>query len=201
MNLNEMQTLWNSPGNRPPTATQQHLADKFTRQMLRRRRFQTFWLINSFVWLTLITTLAIWNVTAKKIAIGQEWALIPLLVVPWAFAIHFLRSHLKSATPIARGELSVADALRAALDSNRREQAHLKWVGVLFAILIPLLAVSVWQLWATGKVSAGRELTSMAIFFGGVLLISSAGVAARYFGRVLPQQRQLDAVLRELNEP
>jgi len=199
MNLNEMQSLWNSPGNRPPTAAQQQLADKFTRQMIRRRRFQTFWLIHTLVWLTLITGLAVWNVMAKKVALGQEWALIPLLLVPWAFAIHFLRRYLKPAAPIARGEVSVADSFRAALGSNRTEQSHLKLVGLLFAIMIPVLAVSMWQLRAADKVSA-REMTSMAIFFGGVLLVSGAGVAARYFGRLLPQQRQLNELLAELNE-
>lgn len=199
MNLNEMQSLWNSPGNRPPTVAQQQLADMFSRQMIRRRRFQSFWLIHTFVWLTLITGLAAWNVIAKKVALGQEWALIPLLAVPWAFAIHFLRRYQKPAAPIARGEVSVADSLRAALGSNRTEQTHLKLVGVLFAIMIPILAASVWQLRAADKVSP-HELTSMVIFFGGVVLVSGAGVAARYFGRVLPQQRQLNAVLRELNE-
>ena len=199
MNLNEMQSLWNSPGNRPPTAAQQQLADTFTRRMIRRRRFQFVWLIHTFIWLTLITVLAVWNVMEKKVAIGQEWGLIPLLLAPWAFAFHFLRRYLKPVTPMVRGEMSVADSLRAALGSNRSEQSHLKLVGVLFAIMIPVLALSMSQLQATGKVSA-RELTSMAIFFGGVLLVSSAGVAARYFGRVLPQQRQLNALLGELDE-
>ena len=72
-------------------------------------------------------------------------------------------------------------------------------MGLLFAIMIPVLAVSIWQLRTTDKVSA-REMTSMAIFFGGVLLVSGASVIARYFGRLLPQQRQLNALLAELNE-
>jgi hypothetical protein len=199
MNLNEIQNLWNSAGNRPPTAIQQQWADKFTRQMIRRRRFQSAWLINTFLWLTLVTVLAGWNVMKKKVALDQEWALFPLLIVPWAFAFHFLRRYLKPAAPIARGEISVAESLRAALNSNKAEQSHLKLVGVLFAIMIPVLAVSLWQLRATHKVLA-HELMSMVILFGGVLLVSSAGIAARYFGRVLPQQRQINALLAELNE-
>jgi hypothetical protein len=125
--------------------------------------------------------------------------LIPLLLLPWAFASHFLRRYLRPAAPIARGEVSVADAYRAALSSNRTEQSHLKLVGVMFALMIPVLAASLGQLQAAGKAS-GRELLSMGIFFGGVLLVSGAGIAARYFGRVLPQERQLNALLAELNE-
>jgi hypothetical protein len=197
MNLDEMQTLWKSPGNRP-TAVQQQLADKFTRRRIRRRRFQTAWLINTFVWLTLITVLAVWNVMEQKVAIGREWALIPMLIVPWAFAIHFLRRHLNPVPAIPGGELSVAGSFHAALVSNRTEQSHLKLVASLLVIMLPILGVSLWQLHAAGKASS-RELTTMAIFFGGVLLISGAGIAARYFGRVLPQQRQLNALLAELN--
>lgn len=199
MNLNELQSLWNSPGNRQPTSAQLQLANKFTRQMIRRHRFQTFWLIHVFVWLALITGLAAWNVMAKKVVFGQEWAVVPLLVVPWAFAIHFLRRHQKPTAAIARGEVSVGDSVRAALSSNRTEQSRLKLVGLLFAIMIPVLALSIWQLRAADKVSP-REMTSMAIFFGGVLLVSGAGVAARYVGRLLPQQRQLEDLLAELNE-
>jgi hypothetical protein len=65
--------------------------------------------------------------------------------------------------------------------------------------MIPVLAVTMWQLRETGKVSP-RELTSMLVLFGGVLLVSGAGVAARYFGRVLPQQQQLNALVAELNQ-
>jgi hypothetical protein len=123
--------------------------------------------------------------------------LFPLLIVPWAFAIHFLRRYLKPSVPVARGELSVTDSLRAALGSNQTARSHLRLVGGLFAIMIPLLAVSMQQLHAAGKVSS-RELVSMAVFFGGTLLLSAAGITARYFGRLLPQQRKLDALLAAL---
>jgi len=61
-----------------------------------------------------------------------------------------------------------------------------------------LMAVSAWQLQAAGKASP-RELTSMAIFFGGVLQVSGAGVATRYFGRLLPQTKQLEELLRQFD--
>ena len=197
MNLNEMQQDWNSPRNNLPTEPQQKLARQFTRQMIRRRRFQALWLINTFVWLTVITVLAIRTVAVGQTTPSQEWGLFPLLIVPWAFAFHFLRRHLKPVEPLALGELTVADSLRAALASNRTTQRHLKLVGVLFAIMLPLLVVAMQQLHTVGKVSA-RELTSMAALFAGVLLLSGAGIAARYFGRLLPQQKQLQALLAEL---
>jgi hypothetical protein len=196
MNFDELQNAWNTPDNNLPTAQQQALAQRFARQMVRRRRFQTIWLINTFVWLTLITILAIWTVTSGRTKLAQEWALLPLLVIPWAFAIHFLRRYLQSVKPIS-GESPVIDTLQAALRSNLANQTQLKAVGALYVLMIPCLALSMRQLESTGKI-AGRELISMAIFFGAILLVCAAGIAARYFTRLLPQQRQLDRVLSEL---
>ena len=197
MNFDELKNDWNSPRNNLPTEQQRALTEKFSRQMIRRRRFQTWWLIHTFVWLTLISGLAIGMIATGKANLTLEWGLVPLLLVPWAFAIHFLRRYQKPATPVIRGELPVRDSLNAALVSNRTHQSHLKLVGVLFVLMIPLLVLMIQQLHAAGKVSA-RELTSMALFFGATLLVCGIGIAARYFGCLLPQQRQLDAVLAEL---
>ena len=199
MNLNEMQNAWNSTHNNLPASEQQQLAERFTRQMIRRRRFQAIWLTNTFVWLTLITLAVGQTIASGKFNPAQEWAAFPLIIAPWAFAIYFLRRYLKPLVPIARGELSIAESFRAALDSNRAERKHLKLVAVLFVIVIPVLAVSVQQLHAAGKVSS-RELTSMVIFFGAVLLFSGVGIAARYFGRVLAEGRKLNALLAELKD-
>lgn len=199
MNFDELQQTWNSPRNNLPTEQQRALAEKFTRQMIRRRRFQTYWLIHTFVWLTLITGLAIVMIATGKTSLAQEWGLFPLLIVPWGFAIHFLRRHLKPRAPAARGESPVKDSLSAALISNRTHQSHLKLVGVLFVLMIPLLAVALQQLHAGGKVSA-RELTSMSLFFGATLLVCAAGITARYVGRLLPQQKQLEELLGHFDQ-
>lgn len=199
MNFDELQQTWNSSRNCPPPQQQHALAETFIRQMNRRRRFQTFWLIHTMVWLTLITGLAIGMIATGKTSLVQEWGLLPLLIVPWGFAIQFLRRYRHAATPLVRGEMPLTDSFRAALGSNQTEQSHLKRVGALFAIMIPVLAVSAWQLQVAGKVSS-RELTSMLTLFGVVLLASGAGIAARYFGRLLPQQKQLEELLRQLNQ-
>lgn len=199
MNFDELQHAWNSPRNALPAEQQRALAEQFCRQMVRRRRFQTFWLIHTFVWLTLITALGFWIVAHGRVNPAQEWGLLPLLVLPWGFAFHFLRRHLQHVPPIAPGELSIVDSLRAALASNHTQQSHLKRVGALFVVMIPLLAVTMTQLHAVGKVSA-RELTSMACLFGITLLVCAAGMAARYFGRLLPERKQLEAVLAELTD-
>lgn len=199
MTFDELQKDWNSSRNHPPMEQLHTLAGKFAHQMIRRRRFQSFWLVHTLVWLTLITGLAIWLIAIGKASPAQEWGLFPLLVVPWGFAIYFLRRHLNPPAPVTRGGLPVLDSLSAALVSNRETQKHLKIVGVLYVIMIPPLVLMMHQLHAAGKISA-RDLNSMALFFGATLLICGVGIAARYFGRLLPQQKQLQELLQQFKQ-
>lgn len=199
MNFNELQQTWNSPRNNLSTEQQRALAEKFSRQMIRRRRFQAFWLIHTFVCLTLITGLAIVMIATGKISLAKEWGLLPLLLVPWAFAIHLLRLYRQSIGLATRGELPVSDSLSAALVSNQTAQSQSKWVGVLYLVLTPLLGLAMQQLHAAGKVSS-RELTSMGVFFSATLMFCGAVIATRYFGRLRPQQRQLEKLLQQFNQ-
>src|SRR6187455_964736 len=107
MNLNEMQSVWNSPRNNLPTEEQQRLVAQFTRQMLRRRRFQAIWLTHTFVALTVITIIATWSIAVGKTRLEEQWAMLPLLTAPWLFAFHFLRRFLKPVSTTARGESPV----------------------------------------------------------------------------------------------
>ena len=196
MNSNEMQNIWNSPLNNLSLPEQEELAGQFIRQMKRRRRFQSIWLVNTFTWLAIITVITIRTVAVGYTKLAHEWALLPLLIVPWAFAVYFLRGYLKSKTSLTQGELSVIESLRAALASNLNHQSRLKIVGGLYVILVPVLAVAMRQLQAVGKMS-GRELTSMAVLFGGALLVSALVMTVLFFGRLLPQQRRLEGLLAE----
>ncbi|HVY70433.1 MAG TPA: hypothetical protein VHH73_10925 [Verrucomicrobiae bacterium] len=197
MNFDEMRDIWNAPGNDLSANRQRSLAGQFSRQMLRRRRFQTVWLVCLIAALTVTTGIAIRAVALGRADLESGWGLFPLLIVPWLFALHFLRRHLNPARPVVHGELPLAEVLRAAQAANRADQLRLKKVGLYFASMIPLLVLSVYQLYSSQKVS-GRELASMTIFFGAVLTLSGAGIAARYFGSVLPRQRKIDSLLTEL---
>jgi hypothetical protein len=200
MNPDEMQRAWNSPRNHPPTAEHQRLAEQFSRQMLRRRRFRAFWLVNTFAWLTVITLLAAWCLVTGRTRLAQEWGLFPLLLLPWGFALHFLRRHLHPGPPVAQGESAVADSLRAALASNQETRSHFKRIGILYLLMVPTLALAVRQLHGVGKVS-DRELVSLACFLGGVLLLGGIGLALRYRLSLQPQQQRLQALLADLGEP
>lgn len=198
MNSNEMEQIWNSPLNNLPPDEQRQLAEQFIGQMNRRRRFQSIWLFNTFAWLAIITVAAWWSVAVGNTKLTHEWALLPLLIVPWAFAVYFLRSHLKSGNLRFQGELSVVESLRAALASNLNRQSRLKIVGVLYLILVPVLVLAMRQLQTAGKVSE-RELVSMAVLFGGALVLSALFMAALLVGRLLPQQKRLEGLLADVH--
>ena len=193
MNNNDLQKTWAAPGNHLPLEQQRALAETFTRQMIRSRRFQLFWIIQSFTWLILITGLAIWTIAIGKVNSAQEWVLFPLLIAPWGFAIYFLRRYLKPCE-LTEGDSPIVDSLRAALASNQSHQSRLKLVGLLFIITVPLLVLAMEQLHGVGKISS-RELTSMGWCFGATLLGSAAIIAARYFGSLLPNQKHLEELL------
>src|SRR5690349_12294245 len=122
MNLDEMQNAWNSPHNHLLDAQQQQLAQRFVRQMIRRRRFQAIWLTNTFVWLILATAAFVKTLADGRIGLAQEWAVWPLLIAPWIVAMHFLRRYLKPTAPLPDGSMPVAEALRSALALNQTER-------------------------------------------------------------------------------
>ncbi len=190
MNLNDLQKDWNSPRNSLTPARQRALADKFTRQMVRRRRLRAFWLTHSVVWLTLITGWVGVQLATGRTQLSQEWGFLPLLLVPWGFIVYLLR-HYRQAQPTSVDEgVPLNEAVQAALRSNRNAQAQSKVIGALYVIMLPLLGVAMQHLHAAGKVTP-RELGSMTLAFGVVLTFCAGFLALRYFTRLRPQERQL----------
>lgn len=112
-------------------------------------------------------------------------------------AIHQLKPLERSLILLSLDGLSYRDM--AEVLSVRTAQSHSKWIGALYVIVTPLLILAMQQLHAVGKVSA-RELTSMACFFGATLLLCGVVIATRYFGRLRPQQKQLEEVLRQFSQ-
>ncbi len=194
----ELLAIWNSTHNRLPAAQQTLFVEKFTRRMVRRRRFQKIWLANTFLWLAAITMLAIRNVVVGRTNLAHEWSLLPLLLAPWAAAIFFVRLSLRSRTMKSEGNEPLVVSLREELKSNRIDATQLKWIGALYIVLIPLLVLSMCQLQQVGKMSA-HDLTSMTIVFTGILLVCGSGVAWRYFRHLAPQRTHLEELLRHWN--
>jgi hypothetical protein len=197
MNFNELQNLWNTGGNEPTSVQREKLARQFADKLRRQRRNQLIWLVWTFFVLTALTGFVGWLVFGTdKIYLAREWGLIPLLLIPWSAAGFFLKRFLKPAAPLCRGDVAIADALAAAATVNRAAQSRAKVLGIMYAVFIPALACAVWQLHSVGKTSS-REMLSMTIFFATALCLGAGAVCARYRFRLVPQQKHLDALLRQ----
>ena len=152
MNFDELQTVWNSPANQPNDRAVEILKNQFLVRMQRQRRFQVIWLAWTFLALTALTLFAGWQVfLAAKVNLRHEWALLPVLGVPWAFAIHFLKRFLAQAGFTIQGDVPIVAAFRAALAENLAARHRLRAVAVLYVILIPVLALAMWQLSEAGR--------------------------------------------------
>jgi hypothetical protein len=195
MNFAELEMIWNSGGNQPSAGQREKITRHALEWVRRQRRHQGIWLVWTFGVLTVLTSFAGWVLFGTdKVDLGREWGVIPLLLLPWTFAVIFLKRFLKPEMAVVRGDMPIAEALGQAIRTNEASQFRLRAMGVLYAVFVPVLAVGMWQLHLAGKASS-RELFSMAVFFGGVLLLSGAGVFARYRFRLKPQHQQLKAVL------
>jgi len=195
MNFEEMHNIWKDQ----PSASLQQVAENFTRRRIRRRRAQTLWLGYTFLWLLLITALAIRNVIMGKVDLLQQWTLVPLLGLPWVASVVILVRHLRPRLKTGAGSLTVTEALSQAQEAGRAEQFQLKWIAALLGLLAPILALTLRQLVATGKVSGDQE-GSLILFLIVALLVGATAVALRYFCHLRPQQRQLSSLLAELRQ-
>lgn len=199
MKLDELEKLWKSNVNRPSAENRHELTERFTATLRRRRRRELAWLVWTFFVLGVLTVLVGWIVFGTdKMDLSAEWASIPLLLVPWSFALVFLRRYLR-AEPIHRGDVTIRDSLKMALSANARKRTKLKTLGVMYAVVLPILVMSVWQLHSVGKVSA-RELVSMGIFLGSALALSAGAALSNYWISLVPEGRKIETLLGQFEQ-
>jgi hypothetical protein len=197
MNFDNLQTIWNSPENR---AENQHLKwmAEMKSKLKKRRMFQAAWLIWTFFLLTCTLVIAFRALQKGEANLEQNWFLLPMLFLPWAITFHFLRMFLRERSAIKSG-LSVAETIDLALTANQSERSRLKLVALLWTIMVPLIGMAITQLRADGKL-ATSEFYSMAAFFCAILFFSGLIIAAKYFGRVIPESRRLLEIQQSISE-
>ena len=200
MNIDELQKLWNEAGNQPTPSGRARAMNQFTATLRRRRRQEFAWILWTFFVLTVVTGFATWLAFGtNKVNLAAEWAVIPLLLIPWLFAGLFLRRFLQVPVSIHRGDVPITESLGAAMAANKAERLKLKTIGIMYLVALPVLAFSIWQLYAVGKVSS-RELGSMITFLGSALFLSAAAVFARYRFWVAPEGEKLTRLFSQFEQ-
>jgi hypothetical protein len=201
MNTDSLNELWNSSANRPAPGAGQHLALHFVSRMRSRRRFQAWRLAWSFFLLTIASLLAVTHLVRNGLdGVSGQRALLPLMVLPWIAVVYFLRAFFRQSAVSMESALPLRAALIAAQASNAAERRHLCIVGWLFAAMVPVTALAIWQLHVAGK-APGQQAWSMALAFSVIFTLGATGLAMRYRRQLSPEQHTIEARLRELDAP
>jgi hypothetical protein len=198
MNPDPLTELWNSPTNLPDAEVGQRLAAQFVAVIRRRHRLQMLWLVWTLFAMTGVTILAV--VQLRQSGLAGQWALFPLLALPWFVTLRSLRAFFSGGKQATQTALPLSAALAAARASNHTECRNLTFIVGYLIVMTPVIALAVWQLHTAGKTSL-NQAWSMAFVFGAMLMLSAAAMAVRYYRYLLPEMRMIEAQQRELDRP
>lgn len=190
--------LWNSAPNCPAPEAAERLTAEFLTRLRRRRRFQAWWLGWTFLALAAVTTIAVAQLIRHGAAgLAGQWALWPMLVLPWSAAILFLRRFRLER--VAKGSVTspLLAALVAARASNAAERRRHVAVGALLVTMAPISALAIWQLHVAGKATADQAW-SMGLVFGLALALGGGFVTVRYRRHLIPECNKIATLLRDI---
>jgi uncharacterized membrane protein YqjE len=179
MSLNDIENAWRSPHNQPTPEEMEREKARCLHALRRRERGFYVAMAVIFSGLTFFTLAVVrhwlWPDSPRNaIRLGREWALVPLLALPWLGAISFVRQYRRRA--LTHPERSIAESVRALLEQARLSASRKRTMLWMHAISTPLLALAVWQIYQAGK-ARPNELASMAVVFV-VLVGTSVGALA-----------------------
>jgi LPXTG-motif cell wall-anchored protein len=198
MNNDALNELWNSAPNRPLPEAGERLAVHFLTRLRKRRLYQGWWLAWTFLALTGTTALAVVQIVKHgSTAVTGQWALWPMLALPWGAAFLFLRRYFRECVAPTLSVSPLHAALVAARAGNLMERRRLIGVGILLLAMLPITALAIWQLHLAGKTTADQAW-SMALVFGLALALGGGFVTWRYRRHLVPERCKIEALLRAL---
>ena len=189
--------LWRSAANQPDAAATRAAAEQFTARWRRRRRLQAVWLAWTFLTLAGAAALAVVQWRRGAVSFGTQTMLIPLFGGPWLVAVHFLRVFLQQGAAAPLAGQAFAEVVRCAQKANAAERHRLRVIGALLVVMVPVTALAVWQLHASGKASVSESWSMAAVFAAG-LGLGLLAVVWRYRARLMPERSLIEARLREI---
>ncbi len=197
MDFETLEKLWRSEANDRATVAETYVLEA-TMKTLKQRRgaFSTGMGLVGLA-LVLWTGAIIYAVAASKIAdITREWGIVALLAVSW---LAFLRAQAQQRRHLRTwpdATVSMPEALNALIDENRTAKARTRMMGAAFLVFAVVLALSVGQLYAVGKME-WRHVVQASLMFGGALLLSAAIHSIRYVRVLKPEGERLRRLLAQ----
>ncbi|MBP2161767.1 MULTISPECIES: hypothetical protein [Asticcacaulis] len=197
MDFETLEKLWRSEANDRATVAETYILEATLKTLTQRRgAFSTgMGLIGLalIVWTGAIAYAVMWGKIAD---ITQEWGILALLVISWLAFLIAQAQQKRHVRAYPEATTSMPDALRALIDENRTARARTRMMGVALLVFAGVLALSVGQLHAVGKME-WRHVVQGSLLFGGALLLSAAIHAVRYIRMLKPEGERLRRLLEQ----
>jgi Na+/proline symporter len=199
MNFEALEAAWRSSTNRPSAAASAYVLSEVSGELRRRRAELRRLLAFATVSLTMPLALLAYDIATGRsdvIDLSREWALIPFAFIPFVVVALIWRRRLAHLRRHPHADSTLIGAFRALLDENAGARARIHLIGGAMALFVPLLAVMLNQLEAVGKMEPAH-MVQAGIVLGGGLAAGAVWMAVKYVGRLLPERRQLEALIRQ----
>lgn len=196
MEFDRLEAAWRSPANTPDDKVRAYLMETLMRTLKARRRGEILLFAIPATTMTIFTVIMARTIAGGRMDVAREWGALAMMGVCWlvllgVFAAGVLLRHRRQP-----GEPAVLDTLRAMLAANRRARTNMRIFWMMLPVFLVPMAIGVTQLREVGKASE-RDAWQMLLVFGLALGASVTWNAARYFGVMKPEQRRLEALLKE----
>jgi Na+/proline symporter len=199
MNSEVLEAAWRSSANGPSAAASAYVLNEVSGELRRRRAGLRRLLVFATVALTIPIALLAYEIATGRsdvIDLSREWALIPFAFIPFVVVALAWRCRLVHLQRHPHADSTLLDAFRALLDENAGARARIHLIGAAMALFVPLLAVMLNQLGAVGKMEPAHMVQAGIVLAGG-LAAGAVWMAVKYVGRLLPERRQLEALIRQ----
>ena len=197
MQFEDLMKIWTSPLNEVSDQERRAAKERFERRLRRRRLRERVRLGWGVLMLSISTVLGVWLLAGpRRIGPYDTWASVLLLVLGWAGALWLFRASLRDRHAATLGDRTIVETLQMALAEVNRARRRGKMIAVLYAVVVPLLAVAMVQLRETERASTS-ELLGMAGLFTAVLLATGGTMLVNELVRLRPRHKRLVTVLGE----
>lgn len=196
MEFEHLEAAWRSPANTPDDKAQAYLMEEVMKTLRDRRRDEVLLFAIPTIAMSIFTAIAVRAIAEGRMDPVREWGGLAMLGVCWlilaaVLVAGILLRHRRGADPG-----SMRDTLAAMLAANRRARTNVRIFWMMLPVFLAPMLIGVTQLREVGKATE-RDAWQMLFVFGLALVSSVGWNMGRYFWVMKPEQRRLEALLKE----
>jgi hypothetical protein len=149
------------------------------------------------IWLTLFTGWTVYSIftSAVRIDFVHEWAIFPLLTIPWFVYLKIQRQYQQHLRSFPHANAAIPELLDALIDENLTARKRAKFMLLALLIFVVVTGLALWQLYAVGKMES-RHVLQFIILMAGALGVIVLLNSRRYFRVLKPEGEHLQNLLK-----